>query len=152
MFSKDSSVRHRKHGPGVVLADLGDSILVRFETEIQSCLPQDLEPVMDVYESIKQGHLDPLGKMLPHLQAMCIKSVNDQWGVFARSKIERPLPSDDSRRCRFRENNRGGADPLVNVCRQKAEEASNTRPRLACHAMAGANEGHVRYQGACIFA
>lgn len=88
MFSKDSSVRHRKHGPGVVLADLGDSILVRFETEIQSCLPQDLEPVMDVYESIKQGHLDPLGKMLPHLQAMCIKSVNDQWGVFARSKID----------------------------------------------------------------
>lgn len=88
MFSKDSSVRHRKHGLGVVLADLGDSILVRFETEIQSCLPQDLEPVMDVYESIKQGHLDPLGKMLPHLQAMCIKSVNDQWGVFARSKID----------------------------------------------------------------
>ena len=87
MFAKDSNVRHKKHGVGVVLADLGDSVLVRFETEIQSCLPSDLE-VAGVRESIKSGRHDPLNRLLVRLQALCIKSVNDQWGVFARSKID----------------------------------------------------------------
>ncbi|MDE3275089.1 MAG: SNF2-related protein [Verrucomicrobiota bacterium] len=88
MFVKDSNVRHKKHGIGVVLADLGDSVLVRFETEIQSCLPSDLEQVAGVRELIKSGQHDSLARLLVRLQALCIKSVNDQWGVFARSKID----------------------------------------------------------------
>jgi len=88
MFAKDSNVRHKKHGNGVVLADLGDSVLVRFETEIQSCLPSDLEAVASVRELIGAGKFDPLDRSIPHMQAMCIKSVNDQWGVFSRSKID----------------------------------------------------------------
>ena len=88
MFAKDSNVRHINHGNGVVLADLGDSVLVRFETEIQSCLPADLKPVLDVKGAIETGAFSPLQSMLPRLQAQCIKSVNDQWGVFARSKID----------------------------------------------------------------
>jgi len=88
MFVKDSNVRHKKHGIGVVLADLGDSVLVRFETEIQSCLPSDLEQVAGVRELIKSGKHDSLDRLLVRLQALCIKSVNDQWGVFARSKID----------------------------------------------------------------
>lgn len=88
MFDRDSIVRHKKHGEGVVLSDLGDSVLVRFETEIQSCLPSDLEAVVGVKESIGVGRHDALARLLPHLQALCIKSVNDQWGVFARSKID----------------------------------------------------------------
>ena len=88
MFAKDANVRHLKHGSGVVLADLGDSVLVRFETEIQSCLPADLKPVLDVKGAIETGAFSPLQSMLPRLQAQCIKSVNDQWGVFARSKID----------------------------------------------------------------
>ena len=88
MFVKDSNVRHKKHGIGIVLADLGDSVLVRFETEIQSCLPSDLEKVAGVRELIKSGQHDSLDRLLVRLQALCIKSVNDQWGVFARSKID----------------------------------------------------------------
>ena len=88
MFAKDANVRHLKRGSGVVLADLGDSVLVRFETEIQSCLPADLKPVLDVKGAIETGAFSPLQSMLPRLQAQCIKSVNDQWGVFARSKID----------------------------------------------------------------
>ena len=88
MFAKDSKVRHVKHGNGVVLADLGDSVLVRFETEIQSCLPADLKQVLDVQGAINARAFSSLQSMLPRLQAQCIKSVNDQWGVFARSKID----------------------------------------------------------------
>lgn len=88
MFVKDSNVRHKKHGIGVVLADLGDSVLVRFETEIQSCLPSDLEKVAGVRDLIKSGQHDSFDRLLVRLQALCIKSVNDQWGVFARSKID----------------------------------------------------------------
>jgi len=88
MFAKDSNVRHQKHGSGVVLADLGDSVLVRFETEIQSCLPSDLEAVASVRDRIRAGKCDSLSRLIPRLQAMCIKSVNDQWGVFSRSKID----------------------------------------------------------------
>ena len=72
MFVKDSNVRHKKHGIGVILADLGDSVLVRFETEIQSCLPSDLEQVAGVRELIKSGKHDSLDRLLVHLQALCI--------------------------------------------------------------------------------
>ncbi len=88
MFAKDSNVRHKKHGIGVVLADLCDSVLVRFETEILSCLPTDLEQVAGVRELVKSGKHDSLERLIVRLQALCIKSVNDQWGVFARSKID----------------------------------------------------------------
>ena len=88
MFSKDAKVKHFKYGKGIVLADIGDAVLVRFETDIQSCLPDDLEPVLDVKDAIDSGSATSLKTMLPHLQALCIKSVNDQWGVFARSKID----------------------------------------------------------------
>lgn len=88
MFDKDTKVRHVKNGIGIVLADLGDSVLVRFEKEILSCLPGDLNPVQDVRSAIESGEVTPLSVMLPHLQALCIKSVNDQWGVFARSRID----------------------------------------------------------------
>ncbi len=88
MYDKDSRVFHESFGVGIVLADLCDTVLVRFETDIQSCLPNDLRLVQDVGDALAASNVTPLKQMLPHLQAMCIKSANDQWGVFARSKID----------------------------------------------------------------
>ena len=88
MFNKDAKVIHPKYGAGVVLADLGDSVLVRFESEIQSCLPSSLEKVASVGEMIESGANSRVDALLPLLQAKCIKSVNDQWGVFSRSQID----------------------------------------------------------------
>lgn len=88
MIEKDTQVRHARHGVGTVLADLGDTVLVRFESQIESCQPQDLRTVAGVRETIGRGEFAPLVETLVHLQALCIKSVNDQWGVFARSRID----------------------------------------------------------------
>lgn len=88
MIEKDTQVRHARHGVGTVLADLGDTVLVRFESQIESCRPQDLRTVAGVRETISKHEFAPLAETLPHLQALCIKSVNDQWGVFARSRID----------------------------------------------------------------
>lgn len=88
MFEKDMQVRHAVHGIGTVLAALDDAVLVRFESRIESCRPQDLKAVVGVRDAIARGDFAPLGETLPHLQGLCIKSVNDQWGVFARSRID----------------------------------------------------------------
>lgn len=88
MFAKDAKVVHAKFGSGLVLADLGDSVLVRFENGIQSCLPTTLEKVIDVQDALASGSNAIIADILPMLQAKCIKSVNDQWGVFSRSQID----------------------------------------------------------------
>lgn len=87
-YKKDARVLHSKFGEGIVLFDSDDSVIVRFESEIQSCRPQDLKLILDVKDAMASGESTPLRVMLPRLQAQCIKSVNDQWGVFARSKID----------------------------------------------------------------
>lgn len=88
MYSKDTRVLHAKFGPGLVLADLGESVIVRFETGIQSCLPSTLEKMADVQDALAEGSKTAVAEILPMLQAKCIKSVNDQWGVFSRSQID----------------------------------------------------------------
>ena len=88
MYSKDTRVMHAKFGSGLVLADLGESVIVRFETGIQSCLPSTLEKMTDVQDALAEGSKTAVAEILPMLQAKCIKSVNDQWGVFSRSQID----------------------------------------------------------------
>jgi len=88
MYSKDTKVVHAKFGSGLVLTDLGDSVIVRFESGIQSCLPTTLEKVADVQDALASGSNTIVADILPMLQAKCIKSVNDQWGVFSRSQID----------------------------------------------------------------
>lgn len=88
MYSKDTKVVHEKFGTGIVLADLGDSVLVRFDNGIQSCLSNALEKIVDVQDALATGSNSIVADILPMLQAKCIKSVNDQWGVFSRSQID----------------------------------------------------------------
>lgn len=88
MFSQNQKVIHKKIGSGSVITDMGDSVVVRFDTKIEICAAADLEKIPDVYDAFHTNSLSPLSACVPAIQAKCIKSVNDQWGVFARTKIE----------------------------------------------------------------
>lgn len=88
MFLPNQKIVHKKFGPGSVVTDMGASVVVRFDTKIEICATDELEVVPDVYDAFAANNISPLSICIPALQAKCIKSINDQWGVFARTKIE----------------------------------------------------------------
>lgn len=86
-FNSNAAVRHPRFGPGRVMADQGDSVVVRFEHGIEECLTADLESVEDLAERMAAGRLDPALHVVTRVLGECIRSVNDAWGVFSRSRI-----------------------------------------------------------------
>ena len=86
-FNRDSAVRHPRFGRGQVLVDQGDSVVVRFEHGIEECLATDLELIDSLSERIAAGRLDPALHVVTRVLGECIRSVNDAWGVFSRSRI-----------------------------------------------------------------
>ena len=86
-FNRDSAVRHPRFGRGQVLVDQGDSVVVRFEHGIEECLASDLELIDSLSERITAKRLDPALHVVTRVLGECIRSVNDAWGVFSRSRI-----------------------------------------------------------------
>ena len=86
-FKANAAVRHSRFGAGQVVLDQGDSIVVRFEHGIEACLAADLELVEGVAERMSTGRLDPALHVVTRILGECIRSVNDAWGVFSRSRI-----------------------------------------------------------------
>ena len=86
-FNRDSAVRHPRFGRGKVLVDQGDSVVVRFEHGIEECLATDLELIDSLSERIAAKRLDPALHVITRVLGECIRSVNDAWGVFSRSRI-----------------------------------------------------------------
>lgn len=86
----NTKVRHPKLGMGIVLAVMPGStgVIVRFENTIENCLAESLTCLLDPWEAIKQGQMSPALAAISHFQALAIKSANDKWGVFSRSKID----------------------------------------------------------------
>jgi len=81
------SVTHSKHGPGRVVVDMGATVIVRFGGAVEQVLAEDLAAAPSL--SIKAGSR-ALGDTLDAVtraQALAIRSVNDQWGVFSRSRV-----------------------------------------------------------------
>ena len=72
---------------GQVVLDQGDSVVVRFEHGIEACLAANLELVKGVAERMAAGRLDPALHVVTRILGECIRSVNDAWGVFSRSRI-----------------------------------------------------------------
>ena len=87
-LAEDSQVRHPGHGNGTVLADLGETVVVRFEAGIEECAKSDLEKLSSVWEAISETQWDVPLEVINRIQGEAIKSINEQWGVFARSRIE----------------------------------------------------------------
>ena len=86
-FNRNAAVRHPRFGPGQVTVDQGDSVVVRFEHGIEECLAADLELVEGLAERMAAGRLDPALHVVTRILGECIRSVNDAWGVFSRSRI-----------------------------------------------------------------
>ena len=86
-FNKDVTVRHPHFGRGQVVVDQGDSVVVRFEHGIEECLATDLKLIDSLSERIAAKRLDPALHIVTRVLGECIRSVNDAWGVFSRSRI-----------------------------------------------------------------
>ncbi len=87
-FSQNTPVSHPRHGTGHVLADMGEFILVRFGPAIQQVPREQLSPVRSLDQALSTGTLDPSADALLRASALAIRSVNDQWGVFSRSRVQ----------------------------------------------------------------
>ncbi len=86
-FRRDAAVRHRRFGSGQVVLDQGESVVVRFAHGIEECLGADLELIDGLADRMAAGQLDPALHVVTRILGECIRSVNDAWGVFSRSRI-----------------------------------------------------------------
>lgn len=87
-FPPDAQVHHPRHGPGRVIADTGETVVVRFGTAIQQVLRSELATVRSLDQALATAMLDASADALLRASAMAIRSVNDQWGVFSRSRVQ----------------------------------------------------------------
>jgi ERCC4-related helicase len=87
-FYTNAAVRHPRFGTGHVMLDQGESVVARFEHGIEECLSADLEPIDGLTDRMAAGQLDPALHVVTRILGECIRSVNDAWGVFSRSRID----------------------------------------------------------------
>lgn len=88
MFAQNDLVRHPQYGVGNVLTDMGDTVVVRFGQEIKECAKEDLTPVLSLLQRMEKEEWDIPLEVINRIQGEAIRSVNDTWGTFARSRIE----------------------------------------------------------------
>ena len=87
-YKPGQNVRSKNLGLGRVEADLGKTVIVRFGTTIHECLKTELSLVYTPVESINNGTWHSPLEVVLRAQSEAILSVNNTWGVFARSRIE----------------------------------------------------------------
>lgn len=87
-FGTRAFVRHLRFGRGQVVLDQGASVVVRFDHGIEECLGSDLAPLDGLPAQIADGRLDPALHVVTRILGECIRSINDAWGVFSRSRID----------------------------------------------------------------
>lgn len=88
MYEKDQQVQHPRFGTGTVILDQGATVIVRFGDRIESCETATLTRRMTLAEAVRLGHWSPALDVTLKAQAAAIRSLNDAWGVFSRSRID----------------------------------------------------------------
>lgn len=88
MFEKDQQVQHSGFGTGTVILDQGETVIVRFGDRIESCETAALTRRIALAEAVRLGHWSPTLDVTLKAQAAAIRSLNDAWGVFSRSRID----------------------------------------------------------------
>lgn len=88
VFPANRTVVHKTLGTGTVVSDLGENAVIRFDEEIEICSKADLELLKDIFDVLTEGDQTSSLEVITHFQAFAIKSINDKWGVFGRSKID----------------------------------------------------------------
>jgi superfamily II DNA or RNA helicase len=87
-FEADQLVRHATHGEGRVVSDLGDTVVVRFGAVIQQVEANEIFHLRSLKNAVHEGRLDDPLATLARAQALAVQSINDQWGVFSRSRVQ----------------------------------------------------------------
>ena len=83
------TVRHERHGVGRVVADVGETVVVRFDGPRLEQLPTgELRLTSSLHDALEARRVEPEADALLRARALAITSVNGQWGVFSRSLIE----------------------------------------------------------------
>ncbi len=88
MFAAEQQVHHPRFGTGSVIVDQGDTVVVRFGDRIESCETSSLTLRLGVADAVKLGRWSPSLDVTLKAQAAAIRSLNDAWGVFSRSRID----------------------------------------------------------------
>ena len=86
-----ASVSHPRHGSGRVVADMGATVVVRFAGGLQQVPAYEIAAIPSLDTALRDRTLDAPVDAVVRAQALAITSVNDQWGVFSRSRV-RLLP------------------------------------------------------------
>ncbi len=81
-------VHHPRHGNGRVVVDMGATAVVRFGGNVEQVLKSEIVEIPSLYSALRVGSgADPVDAVI-RAQALAIRSVNDQWGVFSRSRVQ----------------------------------------------------------------
>ena len=88
MFQAEQQVHHPRFGTGSVILDQGDTVVVRFGDRIESCETSSLTLRLGVADAVMLGRWSPSLDVTLKVQAAAIRSLNDAWGVFSRSRID----------------------------------------------------------------
>ncbi|MGL3210966.1 DEAD/DEAH box helicase [Bradyrhizobium sp. BR 1433] len=87
IFTADQRVRHPQHGEGRVVTDLGATVIVRFGVAIEQVEAAELSRMRSLTDALADRRFDDALATLTRAQALAIHSINDQWGVFSRSRV-----------------------------------------------------------------
>jgi ERCC4-related helicase len=81
-------VHHPRHGNGRVVVDMGATAVVRFGGNVEQVLKSEIVEIPSLYSALRVGSsADPVDAVI-RAQALAIRSVNEQWGVFSRSRVQ----------------------------------------------------------------
>ena len=87
-FDVGTPVTHPRHGGGRVVAHMGTTVVVRFGSGLQQVLADELRESASLAVAIDEGMFGEPSDAVLRAQALCINSINDQWGVFSRSRVQ----------------------------------------------------------------
>ena len=79
---------HKRHGSGRVVVDMGATVIVRFGGTVEQVLATEITVTPSLYSSLRDGKLNDPTDAIVQAQALAVASVNDQWGVFSRSRVQ----------------------------------------------------------------
>ena len=87
-FEPGAPIEHPRHGKGRVVADMGSTVVVRFDGSLEQVPSDEITVVPSLHSALRDGVFDDPADAVVRAQALAIASVNDQWGVFSRSRVQ----------------------------------------------------------------
>jgi len=86
-FAAGDEVQSTKLGVGRVELDKGPTVIVRFGSRLEECAKSDLSRLWTPLQALSASTWHAPLDVIVRTQAEAIKSVNNAWGVFSRSRI-----------------------------------------------------------------